>query len=465
MASTLWIAPYTRSENQLSISFGIDDLRFSTSYWYNDVSLIELEHRFGIEYMEKIYFHIIAFEANKLVSLKPDLFHLGVFEKYHTPEFEKLWLDIQRNVWGQWRYENNLPDYSGPRLSGRAAKRASNCVQVDENNREILLFCGGGKDSLVSLRILDRAGFPYSTCAYSNSIYGQSGHQHRLIGSLLDTANPKRQHKIWIHEDFLDSPVIELTKKRHQIVSITAAETPSSIFASLPIVLQHNYRYIGLGHERSADFPNLIWERTGEAINHQWGKSTEAEKLLNTYLRDHLISNCQYFSLLKPIYDIVIFNLLRQDLISVPFTHSCNTIKPWCKKCAKCAYVWLNYMAYLPIPLIDGMFRDNLFDILENQLWFRQLLGLEGHTPFECIGQIDESRLAFALCRSKGLTGKAMRMFVEEVKGFDIDSSINEYTTVDYDYPLIPPEIANGILPLMEAGAENSKEYLKDLLS
>lgn len=152
--------------------------------------------------------------------------------------------------------------------------------------------------------------------------------------------------------------------------------------------------------------------------------------------------------------------MLRQDLDSVPFTHSCNLTKPWCKKCAKCAYVWLNYMAYLPVELVNQMFQVNLFDLPENQLWFRQMLGLEKHTPFECIGQINESRLAFELCRRKGLTGKAMTMFIDEVKDFYFHTAVNDYVTVNHNYSLMPPAIANKVLPQMTAAAKASREYI-----
>ncbi|MEY3221111.1 MAG: hypothetical protein RIT27_2468 [Pseudomonadota bacterium] len=463
MNNTLLIESYTRSKHQLSMVLGINELRFSTSYWYNDVNLLELEQKLGIDYMEKVYFHIVAFEANKLTSLKPDVFDLGIFKKYHTPEFEELWCTVQRKVWAQWRYENHLPNNNPPRFLSQPVKNISTPVQIKENNPQILLFCGGGKDSLVSLKLLEKTNTPYSTCAYSSSIYGRAEVQHQLIGNLLKNAQSQTQHKISIYDDFLDSPVLELSPE-YGVISLTAAETPSSIFASLPIVLQHRYRYISLGHEHSADFPNLIWEETGEEINHQWGKSTEAEQLLNTYIQKQFISNAQYFSLLKPIYDVVIFNMLREHLNDVPFTHSCNINKPWCKKCAKCAYVWLNYMAYLPIDLVNQIFEINLFDLPENQLWFRQMLGLEKHTPFECIGQIEETKLAFELCRRKGLTGKAMDIFIKEVKDFDLNVAANHYAIVDRNYPSLPQEIAHRVFSELDRVADVSKQYIFSLV-
>lgn len=40
-------------------------------------------------------------------------------------------------------------------------------------------------------------------------------------------------------------------------------------------------------------------------------------------------------------------------------------------------------MAYLDVDLVNEIFKVNLFDLPENQLWFKQMLGLAEHTPFE----------------------------------------------------------------------------------
>ena len=121
---------------------------------------------------------------------------------------------------------------------------------------------------------------------------------------------------------------------------------------------------------------------------------------------DELVAGLSYSSVLKPVHDVLIFRALAESLDAVPATHSCNVAKPWCLSCAKCAYVWLGYQAFLPAATNRATFGDrNLLDDPANQLWFEQMLGLADHTPFECIGQIDEARLAFELLRRRGVTG------------------------------------------------------------
>ena len=35
----------------------------------------------------------------------------------------------------------------------------------------------------------------------------------------------------------------------------------------------------------------------------------------------------------------------------------------------------------------------------------RKMLGLESHKPTDCVGTVSEARLAFAMCRAKGVGG------------------------------------------------------------
>ena len=282
-----------------------------------------------------------------------------------------------------------------------------------------------------------------------------------MLDSLLDHGSPRHRRRLWIFDDFLESPVLQLGLDDGP-KTLTAAETPSSIFTAIPFALQHGYLYFSLGHERSADTGQVFWKKTGEDVNHQWGKSLEAEELLNNYVQENLVSNLTYFSILKPIYDVMIFNLLRQDLDAVPYTHSCNEAKPWCKKCPKCAYVWLNYMAWLPVELVNEIFEDtNLFDTEENQKTFMQLIGAADQLPFECIGQANESRLAFEMCHRKGLEGKAMDRYLELEFDTDFEHVFDTYLSVDEPGNHFPKFIWDSVLPQLAEMQNEAKRYVR----
>jgi len=463
-AKTLWLGSPRRSRRQLVVRYGFDDLSFSTTYWYADVDLLELEARHGREAMERLYFHIAAFEANKLVSLRPEKLDLGPFARFHSRAFAALWSEVAHRVWGQWRYEHDDPDYPGPEIEGSPSGLAGRALSARTEPREVetLCFCGGGKDSLVALRSLERAGIPCDSLAYSSSIYGNAEPQHALIDGLLDHTAVRERRRLWIFDDFLDSPVTHLNPELGSR-SLLAAETPASVFATLPLALAHGYRHLVVAHEHSADFGNLLWRRTGEEINHQWGKSLEAERLLADYVQSELVTEVEYFSLLKPIGDTLIFNLLSGDPAAVRGTHSCNVRKPWCGRCPKCAYVWLGFMAYLPVEEVAPMFGENLLDRPENQLSYRQMLGLEEHTPFECIGTVGETRLAFALCHRKGLRGEAMETFLDEVPEVELEVALDRYLQIHPQHS-IPPQIFARVEPLFARGAEAAAARIRRLM-
>ena len=448
----MWLGPCHTSRNRLHLTFGFDELPFSTTIWYDDVDFDLLRQAYGTELVEKLGFHIAAFEAIKLVSLCPGTFDPGPFARFVTADFAHLWRVIAYRVWADWRYRHNRPRQLPPSVQVVAPRSVAGPVQTTRGQIDALVFCGGGKDSLVMLRLLEAAGMEYASLAYSHSIYGKAESQHRLTAGLLDETNPRRRHRQWVVEDFLDSPILEV-RDDFDVRHIQAAETPASLFAALPLALMHGYQYLLVGHERSADLGNLIWDETGEEVNHQWGKSLEAERMLQRYVQIHLVENVTYASVLKPVNDTVIFNSLSADDPAVSRTHSCNEHKPWCERCAKCAYVWLGYNAYLPREAFASMFGTNLFDTETNQLWFRQLLGLEDHTPFECVGGLAEARLMFEMCVRKGLRGRAIDAYRDACLPLPDGPMIDDLTSVREDNHAMPPELTRRVAPsLREAG-------------
>jgi hypothetical protein len=454
------------SRNFLSFSFSVDGLSFNTTYWYEGVDFGALRKTYGDQAINSVAFHVAAFEINKIASLKPDSVDFAQYDQYATDEFVALWQRIFDNVWAQWRYENDLSDYMHPDIARSQSGRLTTAALQRRNaNNRILLFCGGGKDSLVAMKSLERGNFAFDSLSYSSSIYGTAQLQHALIRRLQQFSKPENCYRQWIFDDFLDSPVLSL-RPEFGVKTLTAAETPSSIFSVIPLILAHGHSHIALGHERSADTGQVHWTKTGEDINHQWGKSYEAENLINSYIKRFLVSDFEYFSILKPIYDTLIFQMLQRDLSAVPATHSCNIRKPWCMRCPKCAYVWLGYMAFLPLEVVRKTFGpENLFDVPELQIIFRQLLGLENQLPFECIGQASESQLFFELCKHKGYDGSAMQMYRQCIGGIDIEAAMNKHLRIVWEGSNIPAHLRSFLDREWTDAIAKAREYIAQTMN
>lgn len=454
------------TKHQLVIRHRWMDQTFSSTYWYPDVDLLALDRRYGHAVMERIHLHTALFEGAKFTSLRPTVIDLGPYAKYHTEAMEQLFRKIHHGVWAQWRYEHNLPHEPLAPFASTAVFADNVAIQRDRQSAEVLVFCGGGKDSLVAMKLLERSQIVFATLGYAASCYGASEPQFALLDKLLDHSSSTMRHRQVVLDDFTDAPVLALEGAALGVKSITAAETPSSVFAALPIALDRGYRWMVLGNEASANRGNLQWNITGEEINHQWGKSVEAEALLDEYLRTQLVSDVGMFSVLMPLHDVLIFALARRDESAVRSTHSCNLRKPWCKRCAKCAYVWLGMRAHLSRETVEDIFGEDLLEVAENAEHFYALCGLREHTPFECVGRIEESRLALALCGARELLGPRGRALLEQIQPIQsIEDVSEELLTVQLGQSRIPAEFAGLIATQMNEAQSEARSRIAQVLA
>lgn len=139
-------------------------------------------------------------------------------------------------------------------------------------------------------------------------------------------------------------------------------------------------------------------------MNHQWAKSTTAEVSLGR-LRGQagITSGC--FSLLRGMGELEISRWFAaigdyDDLFS-----SCNVVvrsndpdrtQRWCRDCAKCRWVFLALASVMTRSRVVGIVGRDLLDDRVQVEGYRELLGLVGHKPMECVGEIVEARVALA---------------------------------------------------------------------
>ncbi|WP_016953061.1 hypothetical protein [Anabaena sp. PCC 7108] len=400
-------------EHHLEIIYSADKFKFSTKIFYHGVSFSGLMKKYSQAFIQGIVAHIALFEGMKLCSLFPEYYDISVIAEYLEHPVLDLFVTIYQGVFGQHWYENNITNYQQPEIIYSQKLGISQTTNILGDNQTILAGCGGGKDSIVAMKMLEEAGIPFASMQYSHSVYGKADFQHELISQVLESVQPLQKHQISIFDDFTEFPFLKLYFPENS--GITAPETPVSIFESLILMLDKGYNYLCLAHEKSANTGNLFWDDIDKEVNHQWGKGLAAEQILDQFIQENLLTNFKYFSLLQPIYDFRIFQNFSKYPEFIPKIHSCNVQKPWCKKCPKCAYVWLGMMAFSQQSIVDKVFKNNLFDDVDLLPTFREMVGLGEHTPFECIGEIEESWLFMKRCLEKGSTGTALDMFAEEI--------------------------------------------------
>jgi UDP-N-acetyl-alpha-D-muramoyl-L-alanyl-L-glutamate epimerase len=176
--------------------------------------------------------------------------------------------------------------------------------------------------------------------------------------------------------------------------------TPYSAYLALAALLAGYLRgspMVLAGNSRSDDEPN-VGSYLGMPVNHQWTKSHEFEAALRTYRDRWLPGAPLYSSPLRPLFELQIIRSLEPHMDTYLKTASCNKTKGlgWCRKCAKCAWVFLATSSLFGHDLAVSKAGGDLFADLELSRLYEAMAGLPGagDKPFECTGTEEEVRSA-----------------------------------------------------------------------
>ena len=256
-----------------------------------------------------------------------------------------------------------------------------------------LVAIGGGKDSLVSIEALRRAGVDETVTWIGGS---------QLIRACaertgLPTLNLGRT---------LAPELFELNRQGawNGHIPVTVVNSAIMVLAAL----LHGVDQVVFSNERSASYGSQI-PGTGE-VNHQWSKGWAFESGFGQYVQRHIASDLHYYSLLRPLSELAVARqFAKTDRYDAHFS-SCNRnfhilgerpVNRWCGVCPKCHFVFLALAPFMPKPRLVGIFGRNLLDDASQAGGFDALLEFQDHKPFECVGEGQESRAAMATLASR----------------------------------------------------------------
>jgi hypothetical protein len=257
----------------------------------------------------------------------------------------------------------------------------------DVTGRPPLSAVGGGKDSIVTLETLRQAGLdpvPFSV-------------NPNWVISAVNEASGLRPLAA---RRALDPELFALNRAgaRNGHIPVTAI---NSLIAVATAVL-HGLGPVVMSNERSASDPNLIWN--GHEVNHQWSKGVAAEGLLREALTEHAGLVDPYFSLLRTLSELHIAKLFAPTARYDEVVTSCNAAfrlhdpsARWCGHCPKCRFVFLALAPFVQRPRLVGIFGADLLGDPTQVSGYLELLGIDAHKPFECVGEVAESVVALGL--------------------------------------------------------------------
>ncbi|GAB1690633.1 UDP-N-acetyl-alpha-D-muramoyl-L-alanyl-L-glutamat e epimerase [Krasilnikovia sp. M28-CT-15] len=300
-------------------------------------------------------------------------------------EAAALFTAVYTHGLAEYAYRNDLPHVLD--LTVEVPGTAQPAAPVDNAEGRPLSAVGGGKDSIVTLEILRAAGLdPVPFSVNPNPVIVDVN-----AASGLPALAARRR---------LDPRLFELNAAGalNGHIPVTAI---NSLIAIATAAL-HGLGPVVMSNERSASDPNLVWN--GHEVNHQWSKGVEAEGLLRAAVTAHAGLTEPYFSLLRSLSELHIAQLFARHTRYDAVVTSCNKAfklhdrtARWCGDCPKCRFVYLAMAPAMSPDRIAEIFGHDLLADPAQVPGFGELLGIDSHKPFECVGEVEESLVALGM--------------------------------------------------------------------
>lgn len=289
---------------------------------------------------------------------------------------------------------------------------------------------GGGKDSCVTIELLKRTNHPITTFS---------------VGYPLPIKNcsvKSKQSHITLTRTI--SPELLALNNTGRVYNGHVPITGLIAFLLWISAILYDHRYVAMSCERSANSPNLFINDL--PINHQYSKSLSFEQDF-WELTHSVIPDFHYFSLLRPLSEMHIAKLFAancSDYFDI-FT-SCNKafkldetkrLNHWCGNCDKCRFVFLILAPFMDKEKLIQVVGNNPLNDISQEIGFAELLGISGHKPFECVGEISECCHALTLLSTnpKWKDDYIVKHFINRISDNDKDiftPSLNHLIPEDF---------------------------------
>lgn len=252
-----------------------------------------------------------------------------------------------------------------------------------------LVTVGGGKDSALALALAVE-------------------HDPDALAVSVNPRAPMERTAAWAGvglvriERTLDRSLLDLNARGaiNGHVPITAIVTAASVLAAAML----GRGSVVVANEGSAD--EATRDEGGWRVNHQYSKTSSFERLLGAAL-DEAGAATRVVSVLRPLSELAIARAVMARPGLVERITSCNAAfaldgpgDGWCGRCDKCRFVQLVLAPFAPD---DRLERALGFDALDDPAQVPDFARMLDPTtkPFECVGTVEEVRLALDLLAAR----------------------------------------------------------------
>ena len=250
---------------------------------------------------------------------------------------------------------------------------------IIQNTDKYLVPIGGGKDSVVTLELLRRAGRTVRPLIMNprGATVECAAKAGFPIGEVL------------VIRRTIDPTLLDLNAKGY-LNGHTPFSAMLAFYTHLASVLS-GIPNVALSNESSANESTVL----GTSVNHQYSKSLEFEDDFRAY-----VPSFNYFSFLRPLTELQIAMLFSRFTAYHDVFRSCNVGSKqdiWCGHCAKCLFAYIILSPFIEPARLNAIFGKSMLDDTTLEHEFLQLTGKAETKPFECVGTVSEVRQALSM--------------------------------------------------------------------
>ncbi len=316
-----------------------------------------------------------------------------------TDEQIAFWKKLYWNGLGEFYYTNGIAETPEAFMKIENLKlKIEKTVDKEKNSQfsilnsqNYLVPVGGGKDSVVTLELLRRAGKKIRPLIMNPR--GATIECARVAGFPME--------EVLVIRRKIDPTLLDLNAKGY-LNGHTPFSAMLAFYTRLASALS-GIPNVALSNENSANEATVLVrdqsganENSWSYVNHQYSKSLEFED----DFREYCVNTFNYFSFLRPLSELQIAMLFSRFTAYHDVFRSCNVGSKqdiWCGHCAKCLFAYIILSPFIAPSRLNQIFGKAMLDDLSLRNEFEQLIGEAETKPFECVGTVSEVRQALGM--------------------------------------------------------------------
>lgn len=392
---TFYFTWYNFDESNLKASFSYSfdhEVDFTETIDFACPQLTSIAHR-DPEIINTLLFHLslaIGISYYKLYPTKDLVIEMGSINE----DQQQFWKTFYTQGLGEFFYTNKISPKGLINFVNWALPAPQ--TRFSTQTQIPMIAIGWGKDSLVSVEYIKKMNIPFYT-----STFGKDYYLHKVVGDAIGAPRLLMLRT-------MDTKLFAMNSQGYYNGHVPI----SGIIAFVLVTAAYLYDYssIIMSNEKSANEGNTFLD--GIEINHQRSKSYQFESDFSQYITKYLSPDLKYFSLLRGMYEINIAKTFAQYPQYFALFSSCNnnfkiiesnktTDHRRCGICPKCAFVYTTLRPFLSDADTQSIFGQELYDNPALIPLYKELLGIDGIKPFECVGTNEEVMYAMYLFYKK----------------------------------------------------------------